>query len=163
MRRRSTGHEVIAAVLVVIFGTWFLGSLYQVAWRSYDLRFSAVLRLFHGVGISLPWVALFVAIFLEEEFPAAARRLVFGVVGAAFLLATAAAIHHLWIEPRLGNAVLALDVSGAAAAAHRLWTHQLLLTVHGPLLSLAAWLLLRWFEGRAARPRRRVGVLVRTR
>ncbi|HEU4396011.1 MAG TPA: hypothetical protein VFS92_10635, partial [Planctomycetota bacterium] len=157
MRRGTSGHGAIAATLVVVFGLWFLGSLYQVAWRGDDLRFEAGLRLLHGVGISLPWAALFVAIFLEEEFPAAARRLVLGVVGAALLLATAAAIRHLWIEPKLGNAVLALDADAAAVAVHRMWSHDLLLTVHGPLLSLAAWLVLRWFEGRAARPHRRLG------
>ena len=162
MRRRTSGHEAIAATLGVVFGLWFLGSLYQVAWRSDDLRFGAGHRLFHGVGISLPWAALFVAIFLEEQFPAAARRLLLGVVGASFLLATAAAIRHLWIEPRLGKAVLALDADAAAVSLHRMWSHDLLLTVHGPLLSLAAWLVLRWIEGQAAQPRRRPGSLVRT-
>lgn len=162
MRRRTSGHGVIAATLAVVFGSWFLGSLYQVAWRSDDLWFGAGLRLFHGVGISLPWAVLFVSIFLEEEFPSAARRLVLGVVGAAFLLATAAAIRHLWIEPRLGRAVLALDADAVAVSLHRMWSHDLLLTVHGPLLSLAAWLVLRWFEGQAAQARHRPGSLVRT-
>ena len=162
MRRGTSGHGAIAATLAVVFGVWFLGSLYQVAWRSDDLRYEAGLRLLHGVGISLPWAVLFLSIFLEEEFPAAARRLVLGVVGAAFLLATAAAIHHLWIEPRLGNAVLALDADAAVVSLHRMWSHDLLLTVHGPALSLAAWLVLRWFEGQAARPSRRPGSLVRT-
>ena len=163
MTRRTSGHGAIAATLGIVFGSWFLGSLYQVALRSDELRYEAGLRLLHGVGISLPWAALFVAIFLEEEFPAAARRLVLGVVGAAFLLATAAAIHHIWIVPRLGRAVLALDAAGASAAVHGMWAHDLLLTVHGPALSLAAWLLMRWFEGQGARPPRRLGNLARTR
>ena len=162
MPRRASPGGILAGSFAAIAVTWFLASLGFVMLGADELRFDGRVRVLHCVGISLPWVALVVSIFLHEDFPAVARRLVLGALGAAFLLATAAALHNLWIDPALGRAVRALDTYAITRVVDRMWAHQILLTVYGPPVSVVGWWLLRWMETSAVRPPRRPGSLVRT-
>jgi hypothetical protein len=162
MPRRTSPDGILAGSLAAIAVIWFLASLGFVMLGVDELRFDVRVRVLHGVGISLPWAALVLSVFLHEDFPGVARRIVLGALGAAFLLATAAVLHNLWIDPALGRAVRALDLYAILRVVDRMWAHEILLTVHGPLVSVVAWWLLRWMESSTARPPRRPGSLVRT-
>ena len=82
---------------------------------------------------------------------------------ASTLLASLAIVHHVWIDPALGRAIRSLNWPTVEQALGRLWMHEILLTVNGPLLALASWFLLRWMDGPMARRQHRPGSFVRAR
>ena len=96
-------------------------------------------RHFHAVGISLPWAALLASTLVDEQFPREARLLARICLTVAALLTAVAAVHHLWLDPALGRALLQLQWPPLRKALADMGFNEILFTVQGPLLSLASW------------------------
>ena len=160
-RRRALAENARWYPFAAIAGMWFLGSLYLVA-SDHAAFFDDDIEVFLFTGLSLPWGALAAAFSMREHRFAAARRFARVAIGASILLASAAIVHFGWVRPALGGALAAMDFAAIADAVEAMGWLEFMLDLQGPLLSLAAWWLLRWMELATERPPRRPGSLVRT-
>ena len=112
------------------------------------------------VGLSLPWGALVAGFSMRDHRPFTARQFAWAALGASIVLVSAAIVRFTWIRPALGQALAAMDLPAVADAVAAMDWLERTLALQGPLLSIAAWWLLRWMEPAASRPPRRPGSLV---
>jgi hypothetical protein len=131
--------------IAAIGAAWFVWSLLLVTANSDEIRHGLFPDL-HAVGISLPWAVLFAAVLLDEDHPMAARRLGLASLLLSSVLAVASILHHVWLDPELGQAFLRRNGGGFLTSVGRLRLHEGLLTLHGPLLAVASWYWLRSVE-----------------